>query len=539
MKKYISTASIAILAMTTNISLADDGDLLDIFNVGTTLENTTVEFNFLTNNPGQITGISGNVNGETAIFSSTNPFINDDGSSLGLGTISLDTTAGSNKGTLNITSSSGDIIGANAGDTLSIQGTLDTIAIDVTLIRPDENGNSASGELYGHNYTIKLDAGKTIEGFDLDNDNVNLYKGDQLLYSGLLADIDKVKAASILANFEVVNQGQLATLTSQGTSIQTVTSLVSSGISDRSGLGIFTNSGGLGGFFSAPASSGSSSTSDDTDSITNSYRNSSAGASGFSASANRLKYGGWTLGGYNYNKVENNIGTFKSHSFSGLAGGHLVLDEIYLAGLALGYQNVDVNMDGVNSGSDSSAFVASPYFAARLMDGAIVPELTLIYSDINLETTRASTITGKTDGKRMGGRAGLSYNAKINEQLALKTSSGIMAGYDEYDAFTESDGTSVDKIKAGVAILDAGITASYSYTDTLEFFAGINAKLDLSDDILKEAIVSEFGNSGVELNAGTTFIASPNMKLNLNSVVSMGENKAFGYGGSLSAQFSF
>jgi len=530
MRKYLSATSIAVLAMSTNISLADDGDLLDIFNVGTTFENTTAEFDTLTNNTGQITGISGTVNGETAIFSSTNPFMNDDGSSLGLGTISLDTTAGSNKGTLEITSSSGDIIDANVGDTLSIQGSLDTIAIDGTLIRPDENGSSALGQLYGHNYTIKLDTGKTIEGFDADNDNVNLYKGDQLLYSGLLGDIDKVKAAAILANFEMINQGQIATLASQGASLQAATNIVSTGMGGA----------GLGGFFNAaPASGSSSSASDDSNTITSSYRNASAGTSGFAASANRLKYGGWTLGGYNFNKVENNIGTFKSHSFSGLAGGHLVLDEIYLAGLALGYQNVDVNMDGVNSGSDSSAFVASPYFAARLMDGAIVPELTLIYSHINLETTRASTIKGETDGKRIGGRAGLSYNAKISEQLALKTSSGIMAGYDEYDAFTESDGTSVDKIKAGVAILDAGITASYNYTDTLQFFAGLNAKLDLSDNILKEAIISEFGNSGVELNAGTTFIASPNMKLNLNSVVSMGENEAVGYGGSASAQFSF
>ena len=210
-----------------------------------------------------------------------------------------------------------------------------------------------------------------------------------------------------------------------------VASTLASGISGG-GLGGGAGSGG-GGFF------GPSGTSTSALPVTRYFE---GGNRGRSAGAGEKKVGVWLLG--SYSSIDNDfINTKFDGDVAAFVGGvDYRLTERIVAGVALSYEDVDIDTTFNTGTIESSGIGVAPYAVFKLTD-KISADINGSYTTLDTDTTRTNgTVTGQFDARRYTAGGNLNIGHSINK-VFMSGSVGFLYINESQDAYTESNGTVV------------------------------------------------------------------------------------------------
>jgi len=182
------------------------------------------------------------------------------------------------------------------------------------------------------------------------------------------------------------------------------------------------------------------------------------GNRGRSAGAADKRIGAWVLG--SYSSIENDfVNTAYDGDIVAFAGGadYRVTDRI-VTGVALSYENTDLNTSFNNGTFETDGFGISPYAVFRLNDKISV-DINGSYTSLNTDTTRTGgAVTGSFDSNRYTVGGNLNLNHKI-KKVFMNASVGFLYIKEDQDSYTESNGTFVpdNNISIGQGRLSASI----------------------------------------------------------------------------------
>lgn len=179
-----------------------------------------------------------------------------------------------------------------------------------------------------------------------------------------------------------------------------------------------------------------------------------------------------------------------------------------IAGLSVGYTDTDMTTT-YNAGKyEEQSWNFSPYVMYEPVDGALI-SLIAGYSFGDVDRKRVnSTVTGKTD-------SGLWYTALEGEYrmqpsdsipLELTARLGYLLSRKTLDAFTESDGTRVDKASVDTSQIKPGVEVAYSFNaqgTILQPFAKVDYIHDFVDEINNDSNALNLGG-GLRVMSGET-----------------------------------
>ncbi|WP_299374210.1 autotransporter domain-containing protein [uncultured Kiloniella sp.] len=226
----------------------------------------------------------------------------------------------------------------------------------------------------------------------------------------------------------------------------------------------------------------------------------------------------WTFWGHgSYNNIENKHNETNDDSrFTGDVWGYNIgfdysLNNATYVGLSLGYADSDLSTL-YNSGTyDETNWSLTPYAVYQATDNI---KLSFLggYSIGGIEQSRNNgSVTSNTNSSMF--YAGINASYKIqpvqNIPFAVSTKLGLTALHKIVDAYTESDGTHVDKTVSNTWQIKPGLEASYSFiSDQTEIqpFVKVDFIHDFRDSINNDDNAYDFGG-GIRIN-------NPSMGLN-------------------------
>ena len=163
----------------------------------------------------------------------------------------------------------------------------------------------------------------------------------------------------------------------------------------------------------------------------------------------------------------------------------------FVAGVALGYENTDVNSTFNGGGSDSDGFSVIPYLSADLSDQLgtedyqITFDMALGYGNIDhdqfrTDPTTGTRITGSTSSDRLFVLGNVNAFRGVGD-WTFGGRLGLAVARDEMDAFTESDGTLVLARTTQLGRLSVGGDAAYSW-GSFQPWAGLTYNHDFEQN---------------------------------------------------------
>ncbi len=166
------------------------------------------------------------------------------------------------------------------------------------------------------------------------------------------------------------------------------------------------------------------------------------GNRGRSAGAGEKKVGVWLLG--SYSDIENDfINTKYDGDIAAFVGGvDYRLTERVVAGVALSYEDVDIDTTFNTGTIETSGVGLSPYAVFTLTD-KISADINGSYTRLDTDTTRTNgTVTGQFDARRYTAGGNLNFRHSINK-VFMNGSVGFLYINESQDSYTESNGTVV------------------------------------------------------------------------------------------------
>lgn len=158
---------------------------------------------------------------------------------------------------------------------------------------------------------------------------------------------------------------------------------------------------------------------------------------------NQTQHGIWTSGSANRIEKTDDQGRYDGNISNMVVGYDTRLTDDFIAGVALGYEKVDITTK-YNSGKlESSAWTIAPY-VGYIIDETFSVDASIGRTAIDYDLLRSSTISAKTDATRWFASA--NANAKTNlDNFILSGSAGYLWMKENQDGYTESNNNQVSK----------------------------------------------------------------------------------------------
>ena len=179
----------------------------------------------------------------------------------------------------------------------------------------------------------------------------------------------------------------------------------------------------------------------------------------------------WPLGAwasYSYTDFENEFAptAFDGRRHGGLAGLDVSPWEAVLFGLAVGYEDNDIDTDFNRGNEQTEGYTVAPYFGALLTDTWSV-SFSFGYSNLDTDQFRTDPATGARvtsapEHDRWFGMLNLNGLTTVGPWI-LGGQIGLLYAQDEQDAFIESDGTAVAEFKSKLGQWNLGGDVAYSF----------------------------------------------------------------------------
>lgn len=237
-------------------------------------------------------------------------------------------------------------------------------------------------------------------------------------------------------------------------------------------------------------------------------------------------FGVWAS--YQHNDSEDDFaGTaFDSDQDSLFVGVDFTPWDNFVAGVALGFGNSDVDTTFNGGNQDIDEFSVIPYLGANLSDNVGVDfdlgfDLAIGYTNLDVDqfrTSGAARVTSSTEADRFFVIGNVNAG-KAFGNLYVNGTAGLIVARDDYDAFRESDGSLVGERRFDLGQVRFGGDASY-YFDTgvggVEPFVGAIYEYDYQHEDITVAGATQpandvndvLFNTGLRWYANETFSAS-------------------------------
>jgi len=236
--------------------------------------------------------------------------------------------------------------------------------------------------------------------------------------------------------------------------------------------------------------------------------------------ASDLLFGVWAS--YSYSDFENNFVTtaFDGERHGFLVGADLVLGEKTILGIAVGYEDNDIDTTFNRGNQETEGISFIPYFG-YLLDDTWSVDGAFGYS--NMETDQFRTAPGTTtrinsftDADRWFGA--LNLNGFTNYDNWLFTGRfGILYANHDQDSFVESDGTLIANLVSELGQINIGGDVAYSYGE-FEPFARVTYEYDWTITevgVLGGGPQPSFDKDDVLIGAGVRYFGTNNISGNL------------------------
>ena len=246
------------------------------------------------------------------------------------------------------------------------------------------------------------------------------------------------------------------------------------------------------------------------------------GQSGLNAGDGAISYGAWVS--YSYSDFDNDLSStaFDGDRHSVLGGFDFAPWESTVIGIAVGYEESDIDTTFNLGNLETDGYTIAPYFGALLSDTWSV-NFSFGYSNIEYDQFRTAPgtttrITSSPDADRWFGMFNLNGVTTYGNWI-LGGRVGTLWARNEVDAFVESDGTAVGELRSKLGTWSIGGDAAYSF-GAFEPFVSATYEHDYSltelavttgpqpdndrDDVLFGAGVRYFGSKGISGNLDWT-----------------------------------
>lgn len=199
------------------------------------------------------------------------------------------------------------------------------------------------------------------------------------------------------------------------------------------------------------------------------------GQTGLNAGDRIVNYGAW--GSYSYSDFENDFVStaFDGHRHNVLAGFDIIPWENTVFGVAVGYENSDIDT-GFNRGNqETDGYTIAPYFGYLLTDTWSV-DTSVGYSRVSSDQFRTEPvtdirITSSPDADRWFGTLNVNGFTNWNNWL-ISGRIGLLHAKNIQESFTESNGNFVPEFTSELGQWNAGGEAAYSYGEFEPFIRG-------------------------------------------------------------------
>ncbi len=143
-------------------------------------------------------------------------------------------------------------------------------------------------------------------------------------------------------------------------------------------------------------------------------------------------------------------------------GADYQVNEKLLAGVSIGYESQDIDTPFNNGKLEGTGYTVAPYIGYAFNDRLNIDAL-VGASMIDYDTNRQSgAVTGSTDAKRLFTSVNVNLGLLTKSGLSVGTSVGYLYTYEEQDAYSESDGTAVDKLIVHLGQVRTALNVSYT-----------------------------------------------------------------------------
>lgn len=234
---------------------------------------------------------------------------------------------------------------------------------------------------------------------------------------------------------------------------------------------------------------------------------------GKSAGGGERRIGVWT--NIAYSNIEDDLSStaYDGNVYSLLVGADYQVSDRFLVGLAIGYENIDLDTT-FNLGSiEADGFTIAPY-AGYVINRYFTVDVSGGFNSSETDLTRtspitSSVITGQMDSSRwfVGGNLNGHYQVK---RISLLGRVGLLYASESQDAFTESDTTFNPDREIDLGQLRIGAQVAYSIGKVQPYVTGT-----YEYDFNRELVVVGTGQatpandrSGFEVGGGVRFALS-------------------------------
>ena len=205
-----------------------------------------------------------------------------------------------------------------------------------------------------------------------------------------------------------------------------------------------------------------------------------SGQTGRAAGGDFRNLAGWGSVSYTDMENDNPLTAYDGDRLALQLGLDYMPNDNMVAGVSLGYEDMDVTTTFNTGTLDGQGFTIAPYVGAVIDDRWSFDAL-LGFSTIDYDQTRAAgTITGSTDATRFFAAANLNHTYAKKDQWLISSRMGILFANETTDGFLESDGTVNPEREARLVQAQIGADFTYLAGDKFEPYLNATYNYDLS-----------------------------------------------------------
>jgi outer membrane autotransporter protein len=184
----------------------------------------------------------------------------------------------------------------------------------------------------------------------------------------------------------------------------------------------------------------------------------------------RGKFGAWVSGAYSDVQDDNVSTKFDGNVYSAMAGIDYKVTPRAIIGVAVGYENTDLDTTYNRGTLEADGYTVAPYIGYMLSDSSSV-NLTAGYTSLDYDVTRldpnnSARLTGTTDADRYFIDASVNGKHNLQGNWNLFGKAAVFYASEEKDAYveTESTGATVNVASADNDLGVVSAEAKFAYT---------------------------------------------------------------------------
>lgn len=242
---------------------------------------------------------------------------------------------------------------------------------------------------------------------------------------------------------------------------------------------------------------------------------------GESAGAGPARFGAWAQIGWTRVDGDDRGGEFDGKVINGLVGFDYRFNPRGVVGLALAYEDINIDTTFNNGTFKGDGFGVIPYFGYQIARDWTLDAM-FGYTRLDYKTTSgAQNTTASFNADRFFGAANVTGNfyGGPQERLRISPRVGILQMQEEQDSFTDSAGVFVNKQTIDLGRLSAGGTLGYRF-DRIEPYVRAMAEYDYSREKgvnLGNGVVSSDDRFGVNAGIGLNLLLSDRVTGNIDA----------------------